>query len=279
MNRRRLLPKILGIIFLYIFYGCTGFPEHTAEEKVQPDENTVNTTKKEELPPLETLLLPVIQLNEFMMSADSYEYFTQSGDPTFISHLYALCSMEGPSYLQGTGTVLTGYNNDGTAFFILKKAMVDKLSDGSLWWQIDMRVNDVHIFYEVLTDKAKNPRSLRFIDRDTDEKYEYSVPSNLSADTNTASNLFFYLFKAPEIIGKENISTGAGTFTSIHVKDIRSETEIADYWLSADVPGGIVKIIYSQTESAANNTFLLEKITNSNKRRTEGENVIPFEIY
>jgi len=54
------------------------------------------------------------------------------------------------------------------------------------------------------------------------------------------------LFHAPVLAGRERITTEGASFRAFHIRDTLPEEDlVVDYWISPEVPGQLVKIVYT----------------------------------
>ncbi len=130
------------------------------------------------------------------------------------------------------------------------------------------------------------PLVIRYIDPETGEKYETipSIAKNIEEALEESSGTvlkekilerleeeikhdFNIIFNKPEIVGEQKIDVQAGTFKAVHIRDISTQKNriVADYWISRDVPGNIVKIVYRNAEQDGEYVVELAKISKSNK--------------
>ncbi|MCK5197570.1 MAG: hypothetical protein KAR21_04430, partial [Spirochaetales bacterium] len=82
-----------------------------------------------------------------------------------------------------------------------------------------------------------------------------------------------YLFTKPAIIGEEIVETPAGKFMTVHVRDLRSDTEWVDYWLTPDVPGGIVRTSFTSKGAAETNITELVELPGLVEHKISEENL------
>jgi len=223
---------------------------------------------------LESLLLPVLQYNNLSLSFDFFPQFRWSSDEIFPRYLARTFKLEQSPYRQGEGTVLiAGYGGMGTELRI-ERALLSRETDGD-WWKIQHSYFDETIFYEVLISAAGYPVRIRYLDPETNKAHEVilaiasephilkneSTDESQSGEGNTQNTdpeveglraqefakEWSYAFNQPLVIGEEMIDVQAGQFLTVHVRDTYDDEygTGADYWISPDVPGNIVRIVYS----------------------------------
>ena len=226
---------------------------------------------------LESLLVPVVQMNNLAMSLDYFNQFIEYGDYIFPDYLFRFIGMEASNYLVGEGSVLYSYQENNTPLSSYKKALLSRDVDGNSWWQLQITFYDVELFLEVLVNKYDIPQKIRFINNETGIQYEI-VPDIAVSFEEALSEMpldelelsvknridqafeedFVNIITNPIIVGEELVETPAGRFKSVHIKDLRSDTTWVNYWLSPDVPGGIVRTSF--TADGSSETAITELI-------------------
>jgi hypothetical protein len=295
-----ILKTFLLSIFLFnlfIFPGCTGLSKSTLKDREKPleeeagpgngnENNRPETPDTQDLYGKNSLLIPVIQFNYFEMSLDYFSKFVQDDDLIFSDYIFRIFGIENSPYKEGEGTTLISRTGKGDVYSTLERALIKINLDGSKWWQVKQAVRNTAIFYEVLISEAGTPLAIRYIDPVTGEKYETvpSIAKNIEEALEEMSSTvlkeeilerleeeikydFNIIFNKPEIVGEEKIDVQAGTFKAFHIRDIsaqRNKIDI-DYWISRDVPGNIVKIVYSSAEKDGDYIVELVKISQNNK--------------
>jgi hypothetical protein len=270
VKNRAALTGILFFGFLLII-GCQGLDNTlkltSEEEGSKSKPKSVRPRKKREFQEirreydLETLLLPVLQFNNLVLSFDYYPQFAWDGDAIFPEYLLKVFGVEASPFRPGEGTVLeAGYEDTGMELRIERILLV--LEDNGAWWQVTHIYLGDGIQYEVFVSKLGVPLLIRYTDPQSGAVQE-AVPAlrefnddSPEADHQTLlehkrleqiEKEWSYAFNSPEIIGEELVDAGSGQFMTVHVRD-RFDDEYgsgADYWISPDVPGNIVKIVYS----------------------------------
>jgi hypothetical protein len=265
------------IISFLFFIGCAGLDiiaqetEETQVEKIgerSPDD--INTGLKND-PELRPLLLSVLRLNYFDISFDQFKRFVLDGDPVFGDLIFLIFANETSPYEKGVGTVLISKTEDGEIYSTLERALVDINPDGSKWWQVKHTIRDDSIFYEVLISKPGIPLVIRYIHPETGRTHETTLPALENFKTALKdpdeSKLLERIQKRveeefnrewdstfinPELIEKRNVDTSLGKIKAFHFRD-RSILENGikiDYWISKELPGNIMKLIYKGPEKA-----------------------------
>ncbi|MCK5674928.1 MAG: hypothetical protein KAH95_16225, partial [Spirochaetales bacterium] len=247
---------------------------------------------------LESLLLPVLQMNNFMMSMDYFDQFLDYNDYIFPDYLFTLLAMETDSYQPGYGTVLKGDSGLDLPAYMFEKAFLSKTEDGNSWWRFHMQSSGDDLFLEILVNSYGIPEKVRFEDPDFGQKFEIIPdlaidferaesevpPDKLAASVadkidRSIEDGFLMIFINPVIIGEELINTPAGEFMSVLVKDFQSESTVTNYWLSPDVPGGIIRISITDSTDGESHVTELLQITNKTESYFSGEDIIPYSSY
>jgi len=132
-------------------------------------------------------------------------------------------------------------NNDPVT---MEKAFLKITDDGRQWWRISWTVDDDSWTYEVLLDPEEE-RMVRLRARDmdgvsgeipvTDQSF-YVPPAEITEESVSGAT-----------VGTERITTPAGTFQADHVvfAGITGGGDM-EWWLSKDVPGGVVKYLLTE---------------------------------
>lgn len=272
---------IMIFIFLLVLGSCTSisdlsFPgKKEAPQRIlsgKSDFLTINSSYT-----LESLLVPVIQMNNFMMSIDYFDQFIEYNDYIFPDYLFQILGMETTSYKPGEGSVLYGKPENGSPPFTFEKALLSRDDLGNSWWQLNIEYKGKDLFIEVYSNQYDIPLKIRSIDPGSGFGFEIvpdialdfdnainEVPPEKLADSvqdkieRNISDGLSMNFANSEIIGEEIVETPAGKFMAVLVRNLYSDTEWANYWLSPDVPGGIVRI--SHTINGSEETNITELI-------------------
>lgn len=276
---------VISTIILIIFAGCTGVERGFLKGK-QPEE------KKDQASPLEekqriatkepfdtadirSLLRPVIRLSFFNLSLDYYEQFVWDEDALFPDYIYYALESSGEGYDEGVGTILVEKNGLGEIEYVLERALLRVNDDDSKWWQVHQTTKYTTLFYEVLVSPEGIPLKIRIIHPKTGEHAE-AVPRGAVQYTEDKKQLlerlekkkdaeirqeWDFLFNEPIIIGEEMVKVESGVKRSIHISDQLPDEELnIDYWVSAEVPGGFVKAVYTTALSETELTLELIQI-------------------
>ena len=276
---KKIFYYLFFILFLISFFNsCSSTPDinKTINKKNITIDSSSNNSKILEITSsytLNSLLLPVIQLNNFMLSMDYFNQFLNDNDYIFPDYLFTILALEKGSYQPGIGSVLKSVSD--IPDFLFEKAFLLATDDGNKWWRYHITAQGNDLLVEVLANSYGVPLKIRFADSSTGMHYEKipdlaidfaraetEAPSEqLTASINEKISKdiaegFSNGFNNPEIVGEEAVTTPAGKFMAVHVKDYKSESENTNYWLSPDVPGGIVKI--SVIDSSGNESSITE---------------------
>ena len=284
---RRSVEYLITVIVVLLFLGsCTSITGiSNIADKRQPDK--ISVSKSEYLTittpyTLESLLVPVVQMNNLGMSLDYFDQFIDYNDFIFPDSLFIFFGMETSDYKIGEGTSLYGESMYDSSPFRMEKALLSRDKLGNSWWQLRIDSYGIELFLEVLINKYDIPQKIRFKDSETGPGIEV-VPDTLSEQLEAGANIriqqkfeegFSNYFSNPEIIGEEIIETPAGEFLTVLVRDFLSETMWVNYWLSPDVPGGIVRTSFTDDSGSETTVTELVKIEESVKQIIPEDNLI-----
>jgi len=234
---------------------------------------------------MDSLLLPVVQLDRFIRSFDYFPRFCESEDYIFPDYLFQIFYLPSPGFSSGEGAVLSGWNTDGKLVYQIERAYLGLSGDGGQMHQVKHWFFGKEIFYEVKTAVKGVPLVIRFQDPDTGEKkrvvpmiamdYQRALEDNYGEELEMKidGTMTYHLqedkrnlFLQPEILGEEVISLKPGEFTAVHVRDNLPQDPglSADYWLSPDIPGGIGRIIVRDQSGETVRRTELEAVTLGN---------------
>ena len=218
---------------------------------------------------LESLLLPVLQYNNLSLSFDFFPQFTWNSNTVFLRYLARAFKLEHGTFRPGEGTILSAGYQGMDAELRIERALLSRETEGD-WWKIVHRYFDETIYYEVLVSSTGSPVRIRYLDPETNMHHEVeashipeleSVGESEPGDSDSADDArsepelrvqeyakeWSYAFNEPYIVGEELVEVTAGRFMTVHVSDVYEDEygTGADYWISPDVPGNIVRIRYS----------------------------------
>ncbi|HEB32983.1 MAG TPA: hypothetical protein ENI15_19235 [Spirochaetes bacterium] len=275
MNRYLRLHLIVLINFL--FTGCTGLDiiaQDIKETQVEKKDELSGGDRADELKSrqdLKPLLISVMRLNYFDMSFSHFKSFALEGDPVFGDFIFLIFAGEDSPYEKGTGTLLVSKTEGGAVYSTLERALVEINPDGSRWWQVNHTIRDDSIFYEVLVSRPGIPLIIRYIHPETGKIHETTLPaseafksalkdpdeSKLKDRVQQRIEAAFdrdyeYTFSKPELVEQKKADSSIGTIKAFHFRD-RSTQKTGiniDYWVSKDIPGNIMKIVYKSPQQA-----------------------------
>ena len=253
--------------------------------QAEPAEQSFAITEEYDL---KSLLQPLIQLSLFRESADYFGQFVWDDDWIFPDYLFKVFWLDYGPYREGQGTILASWTPQGELDHRLSRSLVEVLPDGSRWWQVSQEVRGQELFYEVLVSALDIQEAIRYVHPETGEHHEYiSILAEeaeqalevMSAEElrariqeDTGQELVWYsrsLFNDPQILGEETIEVEAGRFPAVHVQDTLGDEGKyrVDYWLSPAVPGGILKMVYSNPAYGEQWVTELSELTLGNTRQ------------
>jgi hypothetical protein len=286
--RKALIACALLTVTLLLF-DCSGFEKKTVtiaggrdveEPSSQRPRRRGEFLEIENSYDLESLLLPVLRYNNLVLSFDFYPQFVLEGDFVFPEYMHRVFGAERSPYRSGEGIILVAGYEDMGIDLRLEQSLLG-MDEGGSWWRIDQTYLDQRIRYEVLVSDAGVPRLIRYADPKTgalresvpDYSEAYETPSG-DSDPDALNRLdlqrrerfekeWSYAFNRPRIVGEELIETVAGRFMTVHVHDAYDDEDLssADFWISPDVPGNIVRIRYNSPGQPAYVVELLELTT------------------
>ena len=150
-------------------------------------------------------------------------------------------------YMPGDYTIFE-WVSDNDDPVSMEKAYLLKTDDGKEWWRVAWTVEGDTWIYEMLLDPATESMvRLRARDMDgvtgeipvTDQSF-YIPPAELTEESVSGAT-----------VGTETVTTPAGSFRAEHVvfMGITGDGDM-EWWLSTDVPGGVVKYRLAEGKSA-----------------------------
>jgi len=261
--------SVIQIILMLAVIGCTTLSQprgRPVKPGPAPPVKGLETGPKTEMPQkkydLHALLVPVIQYKLLVSSAESFTGFVKNGSGSFTDDIYRIFSLQENNFEEGQGIVLTSYRKKGAVYTTVDRSLLKKNADDSRWWQIQMNIPENWMFCELLISDLNTPIEIRYIHPDTGKKYKtvplFAIELEEALKEFSREELkqmmvedrqmlieqeYKKLFQNPIAIGEEKITTGAGEFTAVHIRDRGKEVgSMNDYWISHNVPGGIVKI-------------------------------------
>ncbi len=261
---------VLPILVVLTLFGCVSAPipervvrGNSSNEDSAPKGSAIRriTSSYSTM----SLLGAVFRYQESYMSFDYFNQFVD-GDTIFEDYVYRIFGSEHTPYRLGDGSVLT-VRQGGNELFRLERSFVGLREDGSRWWQTIERAGArtieyatlVHRFGIPLRIRYRSPEDGRQYERETGlsgqlsaalratppEKLEVAVTQDIDGQLERGIRRMFF---APEIVGTEVIAVPAGKFEAVHVRDTAApDGTQADYWLSPDVPGGILKFVVANS--------------------------------
>ena len=161
-------------------------------------------------------------------------------------------------YKPGEYTKFAWKAEDDTAVMI-ERAFLKKLEDGNEWWRVTWEEGEDTWIYEALLTPGENAEILRLRARDADGNEGdvpvtkgqtiYVPPAELTAESIEGAT-----------VERGKVSTPAGTFEADHVVylAVTGEGEI-EWWITEEVPGGVVKYLLNHKEEGVIWTSILQE--------------------
>jgi hypothetical protein len=282
------------VVFLFmVVYGCAPVDRvivkrsGVQEETVVLDDSGKLARAGIQTPyDLRSILQPVIQYNNLVLSFDYYNQFAWDEDGIFPDYLHRIYGVDNSPFREGEGTLLVAGIEGHEPELIIQRALVKLDPDGTGWWQVRQSLYGESIFYEVLVSNLQTPMKIRYVHPESGKNHETipivavrverdlreMTPEHLRSILDQERREDFdqewsYAFNDPEIIGEEWIEIGAGRFRAVHISDSFTEEmeTTVDYWISPDVPGMILKILYSSPATEERYVIELREITQDNQ--------------
>lgn len=129
---------------------------------------------------------------------------------------------------------------------VLERAFLKKEDNGNEWWRISWSVDKETWIYEALMSPTER-RLLRLRGKDADGN-QGEIPVTGQAIYYPPTEVTDESIQGATV-GKENITTPAGTFKTDHVVFLAATAEgKIDWWITNKVPGGVVKYLFKDKE-------------------------------
>lgn len=149
----------------------------------------------------------------------------------------------------GDYTVFEWVDSEDDTTVELEKALLRVEDDGREWWRVSWSDEEGAWVYEGLLDPEEE-RMVRLRAKDpegnvdevpiTEDQTVYYAPAEVTDESVEGAT-----------VGRETITTPAGTFDTRHVVySSQTEEGRVEWWINDDVPGGVVK--YAATDEGAN---------------------------
>jgi hypothetical protein len=151
------------------------------------------------------------------------------------------------NYKPGQGTVwtFTGTDKKSSEPMTLERALLKQNADSSQWWRFKMDTGKDTILYEFLVGADTIVKKVRYKDPDTGTVEEF-VPSQDRPQPPTGPAPRSREEMAKYKVDKQTVKVKAGTFATDHyVYTDERDKGTAESWVSATVPGGMVKSVYT----------------------------------
>ena len=146
----------------------------------------------------------------------------------------------------------------------LERAFLKKLDNGNEWWRVSWGDGEDTWIYEALMSEGEERQVLRLRARDADGNEGeipvtegtsvYNAPVNLTEESIQGASK-----------GSERVTVPAGTYTADHIVYMSAAGEgQVEWWITKDVPGGLVKyLMNSKEEGTVWTAVLTESGTNA----------------
>ncbi len=140
------------------------------------------------------------------------------------------------------------WHPEGDSPVTIERAFLKKLDDGKEWWRVSWAEEEDTWIYEALFSPGEDGKLLRLRARDADGNEGevpvteghaiYVPPAELTEESIEGAT-----------VEHEKIKTPAGTFEADHVVylSVTGEGDV-EWWITDEVPGGVVKYLISSKE-------------------------------
>jgi hypothetical protein len=168
------------------------------------------------------------------------------------------------TYKPGQGTIwkFTGTgrkSNEGAMTF--ERALLKANADGSQWWRFRIDAGKDTMLYEFLVGADSVVTKVRYKDPDSGAVGEFipsrdqQQPSAAPAGPRSREELAKYK------VDKQTVKVQAGSFASDHyLYTAEAEKGTAEFWVSATVPGSMIKSVYTAKKDNQTSTMELIQI-------------------
>ncbi len=151
-------------------------------------------------------------------------------------------------YNEGEGTIWKIVSGDDDEL-IIERALLKINSDGSKWWKVKFSSGDDSIVYEFLMNNDYGLLELRFKDVDSGEIREHTVkPEDTEQYESGSVNVVTRDDYAEQIKETGTVKVDAGSFKADHIVHSADQYNY-EWWLSADVPGSMVKFQWDDSDT------------------------------
>lgn len=149
-------------------------------------------------------------------------------------------------YQPGQWTKFEMTEPDDNTTSVIERAFLKRTDDGKEWWRISLtEEGDSWVYEGLLSPDSSTMVRLRGKDPNGNEgeiplseNSVYSEPSKMSQESIDGAT-----------VGQQTISTPAGTYQTDHVVFVATTGEgKVDWWITNEVPGGVVKYQYLDNE-------------------------------
>jgi len=170
-------------------------------------------------------------------------------------------------YQPGEYTKYQSEREDEETDMIIEKAFLEKLDNGNEWWRVSWKDDEEKVIYEALIDTSG--QMIKLLAQDSEgNKGEirvqgqriYRRPNKVSDQEINQSR-----------VETETVSTPAGTFETDKIKYTAITNEGQDsmtWWLSPEIPGGVVKYQFHDDNERVWNAVLIEKGQGAERKLT-----------
>ena len=185
---------------------------------------------------------------EFPVSMVHLPYVSQFQALYWYSFAVGGFMFDDSSYKTGEGTVwaITSSDAEKGEEFLVERALLKILNDGSKWWKVIFTTEEEELaVYEFLVDPEYKLLKLRYRDSDTMEIGEY-VTDPAKGDEWSLGNVSIITEAeySEWVKSQKNITVRAGQFDTDYIVHEYKDDDYSwmyEWWVASDVPGVMVK--------------------------------------
>jgi hypothetical protein len=260
----RRIPVVLSVLGVAFFAGCSSVGDAVMDGVTrgasQAAEERVANAVYETLAPASQLpSASTTAWNQFMV-AQAQIVFAYGFSPTGVWPGQG--EYEPGEWIQYR---VTGEGQDQDEAVTLERALLNRDAEDREWWRLSWAQGDENWIYEALVSPAEG-QILRLRARDAEgnigelpvnERTVYNSPTQLTEESIDGAT-----------VGEEVLETPAGSFDTRHVvyQSTGGQGNI-EWWLTDQVPGGIVK--YSVSDDSGESAWICELIDTGTNATTK----------
>jgi hypothetical protein len=209
----------------------------------------------------EELMRSVILYDWLTMTLESFESYVRHHDPEFERQVAWLLLADGSPFAAGDRIRWISRDASGRVYHSVDRWRLAG-PDSRTRWGLQQVTGDLEQEWEVTASSSGVPLAVRFRHPESGKVEQREVsffwgeadaPALKEEALARAEQDWTHVFAAPRVVGEEMVEVAAGTFGAIHLADPERGV---DYWLSPEVPGGIVLVKTALPDGGAMRTEL-----------------------